>query len=180
MDEQGRAAPLLTTERLILRGWSKDDFKPWHAIMSDRRVHLHVGGQPMSEEDTWRRLCASVGMWSMVGFGGLAVELKDGGQLIGNVGLFNAWRALEPAFGDEPEMGWIFAPEQHGKGLAGEACRAVLKWAEQTLQPTPVWAIIAPENAPSLRLAERLGFARVHETFYHDEPTVVLRRPDWS
>jgi hypothetical protein len=28
-----------------------------------------------------------------------------------------------------------------------------------------------------MKLAERLGFEIVHETPYHDEPTVVLRRP---
>jgi RimJ/RimL family protein N-acetyltransferase len=77
-------------------------------------------------------------------------------------------------------MGWIMATETHGKGLALEACRAVLAWAETNLQPTPIWAIIAPENAPSMKLAGRLGFDRLHETSYHDEPTVVLRRPAWN
>ena len=76
-------------------------------------------------------------------------------------------------------MGWIFATEAHGKGLAGEACRAVLDWAETNLDPTPIWAIIAPANEPSLRLAGKLGFERLHETLYHKDPTVVLRRPAW-
>jgi RimJ/RimL family protein N-acetyltransferase len=64
--------------------------------------------------------------------------------------------------------------------LAGEACRAVIDWVETNLQPTPLWAIIAPANEPSIRLAEKLGFERVHETIYHDDPTLVLRRPAWS
>ena len=50
-------------------------------------------------------------------------------------------------------MGWIFATEAHGKGMAGEACRAVLDWAEANLGPTPIWAIIAPANEPSMKLA---------------------------
>jgi RimJ/RimL family protein N-acetyltransferase len=77
-------------------------------------------------------------------------------------------------------MGWIFAAETHGQGLASEACSAVIGWAEANLEPTPLWAIIAPANRPSLKLAEKLGFAVQHETLYHDEPTLVLRRPAWG
>lgn len=145
--------------------------------MAEPVVHRHVGGKPLAGEDLWRRLCAAAGMWSMVGFGGWAVELRSDGRLVGNVGLFNAWRDLEPQFGDGPEMGWIFAPEVHGQGLAGEACRAALDWADEHLQPTPIWAIIAPENEASHRLAGRLGFEKIADSRYHDEPTVVLRRP---
>ena len=130
----------------------------------------------MSVEDCWRRLCASVGMWSMNGFGTWAVEDKATGRLLGNVGLFTAWRGLEPEFGEEPEMGWIMATETHGKGLAREACEAALEWAEAHLPPTNIWAIIAPENEPSLKLAEKLGFQVVGLSDYHGEPTVVLKR----
>jgi RimJ/RimL family protein N-acetyltransferase len=136
-----------------------------------------VGGKGISEEDCWRRLAASVGMWDLLGFGGWAVVRKADDKIVGTVSLFNAWRALEPEFGEVPEMGWIFAREVHGQGIAGEACRAVLNWADAHLQPTPIWAIIAPENGPSLALAERLGFRRVADSLYHGEPTVVLQRP---
>ena len=43
----------------------------------------------------------------------------------------------------------------------------------------PIWAIIAPKNEPSLRLAEKLGFELHSETIYHDDTTVVLKRPAW-
>ena len=105
---------------------------------------------------------------------------KRDGQLIGNAGLFNAWRGLEPEFGDEPEMGWIFAADTHGQGLASEACRAVIDWAEANLMPTSIWAIIAPANESSMKLAKKLGFEALHEAPYSGEPTVVLRRPAWS
>ncbi len=134
----------------------------------------------MSPEECWRRLMASAGGWQFNGFRTWAVGRKSDGKLVGNAGLFTAWRGLEPEFGEEPEMGWIFAAETHGQGMAGEACRAVLEWAEQNLEPTPIWAIIAPANEPSLRLASKLGFEPLHETPYHGEPTIVLRRPEWG
>jgi RimJ/RimL family protein N-acetyltransferase len=133
----------------------------------------------MNAEEAWRRLTSFVGGWQFLGFGMWAVEEKDTAKLIGIVGLFNAWRDLEPEFGEEPEMGWIMAADTHGKGMASEACRAALDWAQANLEPTPIWAIIAPANEPSFKLAERLGFERLHETAYHDDPTVILRRPAW-
>ena len=180
MAEVHRSAPTLETERLLLRAWRKDDFRPYHAILQEPAVHRHFGPQPMSAEECWRRMCAAVGGWQMNGFGTWAVERKSDGKLVGNVGPFTAWRGLDPEFGDDPEMGWIFATETHGQGIAHEACRAVIDWAEAELQPTQMWAIIAPANEPSMKLAERLGFERLHETRYHDEPTVVLRRPAWG
>ena len=172
-------APVIETERLRLRPWRKEDFRTYHAHLQHPDVHRHFGPEPMGLEECWRRLAAAVGMWNLLGFGGWAVERKSDGQLVGMLSLFNAWRAMEPIFGEEPEMGWIFSHEVHGQGMAGEACRAVLRWAEASLDPTPIWAIIAPANEPSLRLAAKLGFERLNETLYHSDPTVVLKRPAW-
>jgi RimJ/RimL family protein N-acetyltransferase len=174
-----REAPRIETDRLILRQWRGDDFRPYHAILRQPEVHRHFGPNQMSAEECWRRLAASAGMWQFNGFGTWAVEAKADGKLVGNAGIFTAWRDLEPEFGEEPEMGWIFATETHGRGMASEACRAVIDWAEANLDPTPFWAIIAPANEASIRLAERLGFERLHETLYHGDPTLVLKRPAW-
>ena len=173
-------APVIETERLRLRPWRKDDFRPYHAILSQPEVHRHFGPTPMNAEEAWRRLTSFVGGWQLLGFGMWAVEEKANGKLVGIVGLFNAWRGLDPEFGEKPEMGWIMAAETHGKGMASEACDAALDWAERNLKPTPIWAIIAPANEPSLKLAERLGFETVGEASYHGDPTVILRRPAWG
>ena len=179
MTGMARSAPTLETERLVLRAWLKQDRESYFGILQEPAVFRHFGPQPMGMEECWRRLMAAVGGWQLNGFGGWAVERRADGRLLGMTALFTAWRDLEPQFGDEPEMGWIFATDAHGKGLAGEACRAVLDWAEANLAPTPIWAIIAPANEPSLKLAGKLGFQRVHETPYQNEPTVVLKRPAW-
>jgi RimJ/RimL family protein N-acetyltransferase len=173
-------APVIESERLRLRGWQKGDFRPYHAILQHPDVYRHFGPEPMGLEECWRRLAAAVGMWDLLGFGGWAVVRKSDDKLVGMLSLFNAWRGLEPEFGEEPEMGWIFAAETHGQGMAMEACRAVLDWAAGNLPPTPVWAIIAPANQPSLKLADKLGFERLHQIVYHGDPTLVLRRPAWS
>ena len=174
------SAPMIETERLVLRAWTKADFRPWHAIMQHPDVHRHFGPTPSGFEDIWRRMAAGVGSWQLLGFGAWGVEQKADGRLVGTVGLFNAWRDLDPEFGEAPEMGWIFAAETHGQGFASEACAAALGWAEANLVPTPIWAIIAPENVPSLKLAERLGFTVHNESTYNGDPTIILRRPAWD
>jgi len=174
-----REAPRIETDRLVLRGWRKGDRANYFNILQEPAVFRHFGPEPMGMEECWRRLMAAAGGWQLNGFGGWAVERKSDDKLIGMCALFTAWRGLDPEFGDEPEMGWIFATEAHGQGLASEACRAALEWAEATLEPTPIWAIIAPANEPSLRLAAKLGFERVTDTLYHNDPTVVLKRPAW-
>ncbi len=136
-----------------------------------------VGGKGLSEEECWRRMATSVGMWELLGFGGWAVARKSDDSVVGMVSLFNAWRALEPEFGEQPEMGWIFSRMVHGQGLAAEACRAALEWADVNLRPTPVWAIIDPENDASMALAFRLGFERLPDSAYDGESTAVLKRP---
>jgi RimJ/RimL family protein N-acetyltransferase len=175
-----RSAPVLETERLLLRGWTRSDRERYFAILQEPAVYRHFGPQPMGMEECWRRLMAGVGSWQLSGFGAWAVERKSDGKLVGMTTLFNAWRELVLQFGDEPEMGWIFATEAHGQGIAGEACSAAIAWAEANLRPTPIWAIIAPANEPSVKLARKLGFEQLSETTYHGEPTLVLRRPAWA
>lgn len=180
MAEPLRSAPTLETGRLRLRAWRKDDREPYFSILQEPAVFRHFGPDPMGMEECWRRLMAAVGGWQLNGFGGWAVERKSDGKLLGMIAIFTAWRDLDPIFGEEPEMGWILATEAHGQGFAREACDAALAWAEAYLRPTPVWAIIAPANEPSIRLAEKLGFERITESSYHGELTLVLRRPAWA
>lgn len=177
MVKQHRSAPTLETERLLIRGYRKDDLAGQFALLGDDATMLHIGGKGLGLEETWRRMVASVGMWSIVGFGGWAVTRKSDDRIIGTVSLFNAWREMLPEFGDEPEMGWIFSPEVHGQGIASEACNAVLEWADANIAHMPIWAIIDPGNEPSRRLAARLGFTEHSVANYHDEMIIVLQRP---
>ena len=63
-------------------------------------------------------------------------------------------------------------------GRAREACEAILAWADQTLDADRTVAIIAIQNEPSIKLAQRLGYERQPDGVYHGEPTSVWRRPN--
>ena len=38
-----REAPRIETDRLVLRPWRRDDFRPYHAILQQPAVHRHFG-----------------------------------------------------------------------------------------------------------------------------------------
>jgi RimJ/RimL family protein N-acetyltransferase len=168
--------PILETPRLRLRTFREDDLAPWAATMGDPEVVRHLGGTPFGREDTWRRMLLSVGAWTIFGYGYWAVERKAEGDLIGQVGFADFKRDMRPSIEGLPEMGWILSPHAHGKGYAREAVEAGLAWIDETLEPPIIPAIIDPGNAPSIRLAERCGFAEREDATYRGAPILLLRR----
>jgi RimJ/RimL family protein N-acetyltransferase len=63
----------------------------------------------------------------------------------------------------EPELAYELLPRAHGHGYATEAARALLDAAFETGRHR-IWSTIGSWNAPSLRVAKKLGFHRDHCT----------------
>jgi len=160
-----------------LREFRKDDLDAHAATLGDEEVMRHIGGKPIGREDSWRRLLSGVGMWSLMGMGPWAVELKADGRMVGHCGFFQFNRDMDPSIIGEPEMGWIFDRTVHGQGIAFEACAAALDWAEREIGAATYPAIIDVENLPSMKLAEKLGFVRQPDAVYRGAPMAFYRRP---
>jgi len=169
-------APVLETARLTLRPFRASDVGAQAAMMADVQVMRHLGGQPLPREDSWRKLLCGAGLWPLFGYGYWAVERRADGVMIGQVGFADFKRGIEPAIEDIPEMGWLFAAEASGQGYATEAGRAALDWIDSALGPAQVAAIIDAANAPSIRVAEKLGFGAREEARYRGEPILLFRR----
>lgn len=170
------SAPTLETERLLLRGFLEKDLDDHAAMLSDPVVMEHFDGHLFGREDSWRRLLGGVGLWQLQGVGLLAAERKSDGKLVGHVGLFDYHREIVPSIEGKPELGYIFAAEVHGQGIAREACDALLVWADSALDAEEIVAIISIGNEPSMKLARRLGFDRQPYGIYRDEPTGLWSR----
>lgn len=169
--------PVLATDRLLLRGHRRDDFENCCALWGDPAVVRHISGRPASATETWGRLLKYAGLWSLLGYGYWAVEERETGRFVGDVGLADFHRDIEPGFGGAPEAGWVLATWAHGKGYATEAMTAVLAWADEHLTAPRVVCMIDPANPASLRVAEKCGFTRFADTRYLDSPVVLMERP---
>jgi RimJ/RimL family protein N-acetyltransferase len=58
------------------------------------------------------------------------------------------------------EVGYLLDPAARGQGAMTRALRLAVAWAFADLELVRVQAFVSPDNAPSIRLLERLGFAR--------------------
>jgi RimJ/RimL family protein N-acetyltransferase len=167
--------PILETPRLTLRGHRREDFPSVAAMWGDLEVARHISGKPSTAEESWARLLRYGGLWNLLGYGYWVVEEKASGRFVGEVGLANFKREMDPPLGDLPEAGWVMTPASHGKGYATEAVNAVLAWADRNLK-TPIVCILAPENPASIRVAQKSGFREIARGTYKTWPTLVYRR----
>lgn len=160
----------------MLRDFKLGDLDYFLRFFADPEASQHVGG-PIGREDTWRRLLTGAALWQLTGIGMWSVERLSDGATVGHLGFFDFLRDCEPSIAGAVEMGWILAPEAQGQGLASEACRAILAWFEEHFGKHPMWAMISPDNAPSMRLAEKLGFERQPDGTYREKPQTYWLRP---
>jgi len=167
--------PVLETERLRLRGHELRDFDASAPMWGDENVTRFIGGKPSSREDSWRRFMTFPGHWTLLGFGYWLIEEKASGAYVGDGGFGSFMRGFPPPF-DAPEQGWALSPAMHGKGYATEAALAMLGWAERHFGRTDFVCMIAPENTPSLRVAEKAGYREYQRAEYKGEAAILLRR----
>ena len=141
---------MIETERLLLRKPRLEDLDRWSELMADEAAARYIGGvqpKPM----VWRAIMSIAGSWELTGVGMFSVVEKSSGQWIGRIG---PW---EPYGWPGTEVGWSLHPAAWGKGYALEAARATMDYAVDVLGWTDIIHSIHPDNAPSQRLAERLG-----------------------
>jgi RimJ/RimL family protein N-acetyltransferase len=171
------SVPTVSTARLTFRGHRRDDLAELAAMWGSTEVTRHIGGRPFSEEEVWTKLLRNVGHWAVMGFGYWVVEEKASGRFVGEVGLADLRREIEPALDGTPEIGWVLAPWAHGRGYATEAARAAIAWAETHLGSRRTVCLIDPENRASIRVAEKCGYVELVRTTYKMQPTILFERP---
>jgi RimJ/RimL family protein N-acetyltransferase len=169
-------APTLESERLVLRAHRREDFPDFFAMWTDPEVFRFIGGRQFTREEVWMRLLRGVGHWRLMGFGFWIVEEKASGRLVGEVGLGDFMRVIEPSLEGAIEAGWVLAPWAQGRGYATEAMTAALAWMDAALKPARCACIIDPDNAASIRVATKCGFAPACETLYRDAPILMFER----
>ena len=139
--------PTLQTARLTL-----GPATPAHAeafIAFCATDHARFIGGPAERRDAWEGAAIGAGLWAVRGYGPFWVSQGD--LPVGRVGVYYpVWRA-------EPELAWVIYPAFQGQGFATEAALAARDWAYAALGLAPMVSLIDEANAPSIRVAQKLG-----------------------
>ncbi|HEX2764483.1 MAG TPA: GNAT family N-acetyltransferase [Allosphingosinicella sp.] len=145
--------PRIETERLILRLPEEGDLDAFAEIQADEEAARFIGGV-QGRPGAWRALAAMAGSWSLRGYGMFSVVEKASGRCVGRLG---PWM---PEGWPGPEIGWGLVPSVWRRGYATEGAAASIDWAFERLGWDDVIHCIDPDNARSIRVAERLGSRR--------------------
>jgi len=156
------AAPVLTTERLILRGPEREDLPAFTRFMTSA-PSLEAQGETVTAEQAWFGFLTGIGHWQWHGFGFFTLVEKQTGQPVGRVGL------IRHSNWPEVELAWHLFEEGEGKGFATEAAIAVRTWAGAALGLDRLYSYIDRKNLRSQAVAKRLG-ARTEGTRAPHEP----------
>lgn len=146
-----KTVPIIRTDRLLLREPILADWPSFAEVMTSDRAK-HMGG-PFSTGNAWGIFCHGIALWHLFGIGNLSIELRETKRCIGQIEVNQG-----PRF-PEPELGWQIKIEAEGKGYAFEAASAMRDWVFRERKVDTLVSYIGPENARSIRLAERLGAA---------------------
>lgn len=167
---------VLSTERLTLTPVSERDLADLIALWADADFTRHIMGRGLSEEEVWFRLLRDLGHWQARGYGNWSIRETASGAYVGSVGVLDYRREIEPPF-DAPELGWGVAPAFQGTGMAREALQAALGWTDAHRAEPRTVCMISPENTPSIRLAERVGYRPYARADYKGSVVELFERP---
>jgi RimJ/RimL family protein N-acetyltransferase len=143
--------PILTP-RLRLRPFRPDDLDALHALWSDPVVGPWVGGTHAELRESAEELEGHLRHQERHGFSVWAVEERETGLLVGEIGL-----QYFEGHGPEVEIGWAVSADGRGKGYTIEASERWLDIAFDELGLDRVIAVVLPDNLVSRRVCERLG-----------------------
>lgn len=151
---------ILTTERMTLRCFTKDDAAALEGLLGDGDVMRYSVIGKLSEERIRSHLDGWIQHYSDYGYGIWAVIYEQ--QVIGFCGV--DWKLVDDK--EQIQLSYRFNKKFWGKGLAYEAARAVCDYALKGLNIKRIIALIDPENDKSIALAKKLGMEFSHDTIY--------------
>ena len=151
--------PLLRTQNLILRAPQATDYAAWAVLRMESREFLTPWEPTWNEDDLTRtsfRLRVKRAAREIAADEAYSLFILDGRSetLLGGLTLGLVRRGVAQAC----TLGYWMGQRHAGKGHMSEAVRGALRFAFQELALHRVEAACLPNNAPSRRLLDRVGF----------------------
>lgn len=164
----------IATERLTIRQWRAQDVEPMGRIHGDAAVGRWLGGTLDRSANAAFIDRQAVGL-ALRGIGMFAVERTVDGVLVGSVGLGGVGH--DYPFGPAIEVAWRLSPKHQGRGYAGEAAAAVLRYGTSTFGVARIAAFTAVGNEASLSVMLRLGMRADELIAEFDHPRLAAGHP---
>ena len=158
--------PTLTTERLILRPMRVSDAYDMYEYACRSDVTEYLLWSPHDSIFLTKDYLAYIEKrYKAAEFYDWAITLADSGKMIGTAGFTKI--DVQNSCG---EIGYVLNPDYHGKGIATEAARRVIKFGFEDVGLHRIEAKFMRGNDASLRVMEKLGM-----TFegYHTDAMLV-------
>ena len=141
--------------------WDESDIDEYRTLVTER------GNGVPSVATIQERIATQLAATEQTGIALLPIVRRLEGDFIGYCGLIVGRWTL-----DQPEIAHELLQRAHGHGYATEAARAVLDAAIATRR-TRLWATVGTRNILSLRVLEKLEFARDRVTTKDDGEQVM-------
>lgn len=176
----------VTTPRLTLRNFERDDLDDLALIFADVSVNRYLYSEPRNRDETVvaleRRLERDDEVTGDHALN-VAVELHDASRLVGDFMLH--WKDDDHHQG---EIGGTLHPDYHGQGFATEIYVALLELAFSTYGLHRVVGRCDARNAASIRSLEKAGLRReahlIENEFvkgeWTDEVILAIRASEWA
>lgn len=170
----------IETPRLRLRRYVDGEEHLIFRLMSDPLV-MRYYPTLYDRERSRRDLLLILDSYEKFGYSLFAVESKEDGAYLGQVGLLH-WDDVDAR--EDVEIAYMLLPEHWGRGYASEAAQACRDWAFSELEIDRVVSFIDVNNASSIAVAVRNGMTKLKriEQSRFDKPIYVygITRKEWS
>ncbi len=175
----------LSTPRLTLRRFERDDLDALALILADESVNRYLYSEPRDRDEAIVALERRLELVDRVADGNVlsvAIELRETSHLIGDFMLH--WKDDVHRQG---EMGGSLHPEYHGRGYASEIYVSLLELAFSSYGLHRVVGRCDGRNLASIRSLEKAGLHReahfIENEFvkgeWTDEVVLAIRASEW-
>src|SRR5690242_13107585 len=158
---------MLETERLLLRNWQESDVKHYLTLAGDVGYNcFSLPGRFLvhTTEEAKAKVRERMVLFDERKLGKFPIFLRASGEFIGTCG-------MEPFDLDgqsEVELGYRLCLNFWGQGYAKEAAAAILNYGFGNLKLARIMAFALPQNKPSLRILDQLGFRYLRDFVHAD------------
>ena len=144
---------ILETGRLVVRELSLSDLDELFKMYAEKGMTDYMEGLYPYEKEKEYQEAYIENMYRFYGYGMWLVFEKQTGKLVGRAGIEH-----REELGNDLELGYAVRTSCQRKGYAYEVCSAILQYAKEELSAEKVHCLIQPQNAASIKLAEKLLF----------------------